>query len=146
MYCLATDIERRLGSERYDKLALVSARGEDWDSIVEDAITEASGLVDSYLMKQYFVPVGDATDDSRPVPLVIRNLTTDIALYLLWKRVGQAEKQPDIREGFHNAIDRLKDIAFGKAEIPSATKDTENRGADYGTEDRVFTADDMKGF
>ena len=146
MYCLATDIERRLGTERYSKLSLVSARGEDWDDIVEDAITEASGLIDSYLMKQYIVPVGDATDASSPVPLVIRNLATDITIYLLWKRVGQAEKQPDVREGFENAIDRLKDIALGKSEIPSASKDTTGHGADYDTEDRIFTTDTMKGF
>ena len=145
MYCTPQDIERRIGTRRYDQLSRAYAEGTSWDNTVRDIIAEASGIVDSYLMKRYIVPVGDAEDPSRPVPLVVRNLTIDLAVYLLWRRTGQAEQQPDIKEGYEKAIQRLKDIAQGVAEIPAAEKDN-NHGGAFEAAPRAFTTEEMERF
>lgn len=145
MYCTLQDIERRIGTNRYNQLSRAYAEGTSWGDIVRDTIAEASSIVDSYLMKRYIIPVGDVDDPSCPVPLVVRNLTIDIAIYLLWRRTGQAEQQPDIKEGYEKAVQRLKDIAQGLAEVPAAEKDS-NHGGAFGADPRVFTSKEMERF
>jgi len=145
MYCLTADIERRIGSRTYQLLSQAFTTGESWENVVNATIEQATGIVNSYLMKRYEVPVGDAADESNPVPQVVRDLTIDVAVYLLYRRAGQAEKIPDIRETYERAINRLKDIARGIAEIPAATKDS-NHGGAFESEDRVFTVEEMRNF
>lgn len=82
-------------------------------SIVDAALREASGRVDSYCRQRYVTPL-QASED-------VKALTLDITVYLLFSRRRQTGVSETVQTRFDQAIAFLKDISSGKASLDQAT-------------------------
>ncbi|MEB9894813.1 DUF1320 domain-containing protein [Bacillus cereus] len=80
--------------------------------IIEEAIADASGEIDGYLVKRYSVPL------SR-VPKVINKYAKDIAVYNLFSRIGidEGEKEKNYLNRYNAAIRFLENVAKGIIDI-----------------------------
>jgi phage gp36-like protein len=78
-------------------------------TIVDAALEEASGKVDSYCRNRYVTPLQSSDD--------VVALTTDIAVYLLFSRRRDARPNEIVRQRFEDAMKFLSDIATKKASI-----------------------------
>lgn len=107
-------------------------------SILNDALSDASGLVDSYAAARYLVPLS-------PAPAVIVRHTSTMAIYLLFLR---REVLPEVRKDAYLATIRwLENLAKGlvtlgveqatAAPAPEAAVGGPQSSSDVG--DRVFT-------
>lgn len=110
-YATQNDLERVYGESMVMRLADHDNSGtldEQDQAAINDALTSASSTVDGYLATRYPVPLANP-------PLVIKNLTIDIAWYrLAYSRLKQTT---EMRQRYEDAIDFLKDVSRGKASI-----------------------------
>lgn len=97
---------------------VLSADRDPQDGVADDAAitaacADASSLIDSYLVRAgYKVPVD-------PVPDVLVEKASDIAVYLLSQGVG-ASYTAEKRQRYEDALRWLEALADGKAELPGA--------------------------
>ena len=113
MYATTQDIVDLHGA---DFLLMVAARGNDVSladdmtaAAINDALGDATSECDTYLATRYMVPIA-------PVPRIIRNHTINMAVYHL---ASTADRMTEIiRERYKNAVNYLKDIAAGRANLP----------------------------
>jgi len=89
---------------------LTTESGDDPDpEVVSQAITKADAEIDAYLGIVYEVPFS-------PVPLLIKSLSVDLALYHLYSRRSVA---PAVRrQRYEAALAFLKGVASGQAVLP----------------------------
>ncbi len=83
--------------------------GQVNSAVVNAALEEASGLVDSYCRARYVTPL-QASDD-------VTGMTISIALYKLFARRRSVKVSETIRQGYEDAMGLLKDIAAMKASL-----------------------------
>jgi phage gp36-like protein len=74
---------------------------------VERAITDADAIIDSFLGGRYRVPLIE------PVPVIIRRIAVDLAVYLLYRRRFELEMPPAMRQRYEDAIAELKRLEAG---------------------------------
>ena len=111
--------------------------------LIDEAIADADGEIDGYLVKRYAVPLA-------PVPKVINKFSKDIALYNLMSRAGLDEEG---REGnyltrYNAAIKFLTLVAEGKVSLGTEASDPQAAAAagfSMHSNRRLFSRDTMKG-
>ena len=124
--------------EQMEEDVLIQLTDDDDAGIVDDdkvtrAIADADAEIDSYCGTKYDIPFST-------VPVMIRKISVDIAIYNLYARRRGAPD--DRKERYDDAISFLKDISKGIASLggdaPSADDDS---GAEATTvkSDRVFS-------
>ncbi len=108
-------------------------------SRVTAAITRADNLINAYLRAQHTVPIVST-------PELIRNLSTSLASYYLWKRrrKGQIDEEREVT--YKSDIKTLEAINKGTIKIDDATSFA-NTGEIYysnkTTTSRVYTSDEL---
>jgi phage gp36-like protein len=141
MYCSVDDLLARYSE---DVLIDITTDGTVDDTEINQAkvdgtIADVSALIDSYLQKEYNVPLS-------PVPRVISKISVDIVLYELFSDRGiDEDSEQDIIRKYKNAIRLLEKIAEGKVTLGSSTPPPDN-GLEVVSQVRVFSRDSLKGF
>lgn len=83
--------------------------GEVNSDVVNAALEEASGRVESYCRQRYVTPLQQSDD--------VKALVLDITLYLLFSRRRETRVSDTVQQRFDQAIGFLKDISAGKASL-----------------------------
>ena len=111
-------------------------------AVVNAALEEASGRVDSYCRQRYVTPLQQS--DS------VTSLVLDIAEYLLFSRRRNAKLSETIRQRYEDAISFLKDVANGKASLDQPgtvqTPQTSSAGPQPADMHERFREKDIEGF
>ena len=140
-YILQSDIEASgVSTAQLVQLTDDEKTGEVDTDKVTKAIEDAESEVNGYVGKRYSVPIAP------PIPNLVQKLSTDIAVWNLWRRRQRAPE--NVRQAYEDAIKTLEKIAAGEIvldveALPPAS--TLTGGEVFGPE-RVFTRDKMKGF
>lgn len=107
-YATVEDITNRYGE---DFLYTIADRDND-DTLdttaVESALSDASGLMDSYLSTRYTLPLVEFPD-------FLKRLCADVAVYWLAEDGGGTTEEK--RQRYEDAVEWLERIAKGKAEL-----------------------------
>lgn len=137
-YATTQDIIDRLGEGATLRVA-DDGTGQVEVGRLQQAVTEAEGEVNSYLMLRYSVPVS-------PVPAMVKNVTLDLAVYrlFLWRGYDQ-EEDVEVRTARNDAIAWLDKVARGIVSLGTATP-AKDFGARMDGADRVFSRDKMRDF
>ena len=109
--------------------------------IIEEAIGDADGEIDGYLMKRYTVPLS-------PPSKVINKFSKDIAVYNLFSRAGidEGEKEKNYLNRYKAAVRFLENVAKGVIDIGiSDTSQKANTGFSMNSNSRLFSRNSMKG-
>lgn len=132
-YSIQTDLLEQISEDRLVQLTDDGDAGVIDTSVVTRAITDADAEIDGYCGTRYDVPF-------LPVPVMIRKLSVDIAIYNLYAR---RKGVPDDRQKrYDNALRFLRDVS---RELISLGSDTPATDTDSGPEatppksDRIFT-------
>lgn len=113
-------------------------------AIVNAALEEASGRVDSYCRARYITPLQPS--DS------LTSLVLDIAVYLLFSRRLETRASDTVQQRFNQAMAFLRDISAGKASLdqPAAQQVPQSSaaGPEISEKDRrlAFREDHLEGF
>lgn len=107
-YSTAEDILVMIPAEELAELTTESGDSPD-PQVVAEAIHKADAEIDAYLGMVFEVPLS-------PVPLLVKSLSVDLALYHLYSRRSAA---PTVRrQRYEAALALLKAVAAGQATIP----------------------------
>lgn len=131
MYITQPEFEQAFGQ---DELTDLLAQGADF-SKTEQA---SASLVSGYIGARYTLPL-------LSVPDVVKGWTLDITRYRLWDEAAPEE----VRRRYEDAISQLRDVAAGKLALPPGVDGTPSSGgfeSEGFADERVFTADTLKGF
>jgi len=132
-YCTKADILEQLEED-----VLIQLTDDDDAGVVDEgkvtrAIADADAEIDSYCGTKYDVPFST-------VPVMLRKMSVDIAIYNLYARRRGAPE--DRKERYDDAISFLKDISKGIASLggdgPSADDDSGPEATTVKS-DRVFS-------
>jgi phage gp36-like protein len=83
------------------------------EGVVTEAISKADAIINSYIGGRYRVPLSS-------VPLIIGDISTQLAIYFLWERRHRQDMPQSLMEIYKNLIARLKDIHEGRISLPIA--------------------------
>lgn len=133
----------RLTAKDLTELTDDDGTGEINTDIVNGALTEASGRVESYCRRRYATPL-QASE-------VVKGLTIDIAIYLLFSRRRETRVSETVQQRYDQAMTLLRDISTAKASLDqpvAATPQTSMAGPEISDKDRclTFREDNIKGF
>lgn len=109
---------------------------------ITKAISGADAVINSYLRGKYVVPLS-------PVPEVINELSSDIALFNLYsRRSAYFELPKSLSDKYKTAISMLKDMRDGKQDlgVEPPPPPSEAIVAEVSGPGRLFTEDSMKDF
>lgn len=98
--------------------------GADDDNLTA-AISSSDSLIDSYLTNAVKVLPLD------PVPEMIKQISYDIAIFYLHDRIQYKDIPDWVRDKYDAAINFLKDVAKGVANIPGLTADDTSEAVQY---------------
>ena len=119
-YCTQSDIETRIGYDELTRLSDYDGDGLPDSDVVDRAISDAEGTIDSYLGERYKVPL-------QTVPDVVKNACADLAVYQLQQ--SRSSVTDDMKERRDDILSWLKDVAKGTASLGSATELEESSSA-----------------
>jgi phage gp36-like protein len=130
--------------DRYGAAALIVAADRDGDGaedtgVVEQALTDASELMDSYIGAKYPLPLASAAPVLIPV-------CVDIAFYKLCQ--GHGPLTDEIKDRFEQAIAWLRDLSKGVVSLGSPAVEGEpapGERPEFTSAPRRFTRDSLKG-
>lgn len=111
MYCSVADLEKRLPASVVATLTDDSAGANLDVDIANEAIADASAIIDGYISTRYQLPL------ATPVPIIIVRLCSDIAIYKLATRKFDHEMPEAMTERYNNSIKILDKIATGRINI-----------------------------
>jgi len=140
-YCTQTDIEEQTSQAELIELTDDAGAGAVDATAVARAVADADAEIDSYCGSRYTLPFS-------PVPVMIRKLSVDIAVYNLFSRRAILKISDERQKRYDNAVRFLRDVARGlislgaDAPTPVNTSDT----ASIAGNDRLFTREKMSGF
>ena len=109
--------------------------------VVNGALEEASGRIDSYCRERYQTPL-QVTD-------VVRGLALDICVYLLFSRRRSIRMAETVRQRNEDAIALLKDISTGKATLDQPVGNTaqaSSGGPEISSKRERFSEREIGGF
>ena len=132
-YSTEADILLQIDKETLINLTDDVDSGSINDDVVNQAISDADALIDSYIGSNYTVPL-------TMVPQIIKTISVDIAIYNLYSR--RMDTMPDVRKDrFKNALKYLQDIANSKISLPGGSTSPSNAVIRVNTNkmDRAFT-------
>lgn len=142
MYANLDDLKERFGEQEIIQLTdreNLPATTID-DSVVDEALGDATSLIDSYLKKRYKLPLAS-------VPKILTRFCSDIARFYLYG--SRADKDGEVQRGYEQAHAWLKDVAKGTVELQDAENDPAQAGDSQvksSGNDRTFTQVTMKGY
>jgi phage gp36-like protein len=140
-YCIQADLEEQISPAELGELTDDAGSGSADTSAVARAIADADAEIDSYCGGRYTLPFS-------PVPVMIRKLSVDIALYNLHTRRSFAKAPEERQKRYENAVRFLRDVSKGLISLGAdepARADTSNSVEMTGN-DRIFTRAKMQGF
>lgn len=113
MYATQQDI-----INKYDEITLrrLSSKSNDGDInvvVVNDALSNASAIIDGYISSQYDLPLSSEVS-------LLRSYCVDIAVYEM--ATGQSMMSDDIKERHENAKKFLADVGKGKFSLGLSKK------------------------
>lgn len=114
---------------------IVNDAGTPQDSYLEDAITSADNMIDTYIRNVVNTLPLD------PVPETIAQCSYFIASYYLHDRIQYNDIPVRVKDNYDIAINLLKDIAAGKASLEGVEEDDIDAQVDYDVNDNIFTRD-----
>ncbi|HUT24959.1 MAG TPA: DUF1320 domain-containing protein [Sumerlaeia bacterium] len=132
MYASQSDIEDRLDPKHLIELADDDGDGTPDSAVIDAAIADADGLIDSYLNVRYDVPLAT-------VPALVKKLSADLAVAALFARRREAAS-PTHEKRAREATALL--LALGKGDVLLAGV---SQGGAKGTPEST-TKDDPKVF
>lgn len=121
-YCTLTDIMTYVPERELIETTDDTNTGEVNASLVDTIISDASELVDGYLSALYSVPLAD-------VSKLIKSITVDIAVYLLYSRRLSLEMPDSLSARYKNALNLLEKIRKGEISLGMPTATTESTPA-----------------
>ncbi len=107
-YCTMEDIEAVLDRQSLIRYTDDDDTGSPGEDIVNRAIIDADGLIDSFVSSVYRI--------TEPIPALLTALSVDIAVYRIASRRGDAPEE--FRKRYEDAVQRLQEIASGKSVLP----------------------------
>lgn len=143
MYGLVQDLVDRIGQEVLEDLAegaVVAAPESEGYRRVVRALESATNLIDSYVQTRYPVPL-------TPVPPVVRDKATDIALYQLgsWRGIDPEDASGKVLIANYRSAERwLQDVAKGTVTLGPAPAAPPPGGVEISSRPRVFSRDRLK--
>ena len=137
-YSALGDITNLIGEERIIELTDDDNTGASNQTIIDDAISAADDLIDGYLRSRYTLPLA-------AVPVLIKRISIDIAVYNLYKRRAE-DGLPETREkDYRDALKLLDRIQAGKINLgiePSGSTEGGFR-TNKTSDDRIFSSDEL---
>lgn len=141
MYCTLDDLLEKVSEDVLIDITTdggIDAVAVDQDK-VNDAIADASALIDSFCQKKYDVPFD-------PAPRIIKKIAVDLTLYELFSLRGiNEDEDQEIVTKQKQAIRFLEKIASGALTIGVPSPPPGN-SLKVESQDRVFSRDSMKEF
>lgn len=130
----------RLSLEQMDQLINDGEPGNDPQTVLDATNQDAATEVDGYC-KRYVTPFN-------PVPNRVKALHREIWIHNLFKKRPQMESEEG-RKNYEDAIDFLKMVANGKADIPGAalkeiSASSSSAGGSFSASEKVFTDQSLK--
>ncbi|HSW38567.1 MAG TPA: DUF1320 domain-containing protein [Acidobacteriota bacterium] len=132
-YCTTSDLLARIGEAELIELTDDDSAGVLDAARVSAAIADADAEIDSYCGSRYTSPFS-------PVPVMIKKLSVDMAVYNLFSRRAHLAEVPKARKDrYDNAIRFLRDVAKGvvslgadapaeaAADLPETTRAADDR-------------------
>lgn len=149
MYCTIKEVRDSIKDDAIgtliggDYIDDPAEREEQITPLIDNAIEDASGEVDGYLVKRYPVPL-------RIVPKVINKFAKDIAVYNLYSRIGidESDREKNYLNRYNAAIRFLENVAKGMIDIDTGVNDSTSKattGFAVHSSPRRFSRDSMKG-
>ena len=128
MYCTADDLIERFGESELLQLSDEQNTGTLNTAVIDQAITDASNEIDSYLIGSYELPL-------TTVPEFVKGYACDMARYRLWD--DGALEQVTIR--YRTAIKYWRDISTGVLRLYGTTE-TGEKLVEMESVEPVFTS------
>jgi len=144
-YAINQDVIDRLGTALAAQLTTPASSTVPDQNQITIAREGAEGLINSYLARRYATPV-DITLDAGAAAL-LKAATIDVAEFRLRER--RPPVPDDVTQRFDRTVEWLREIAEGKANMPSAVElpgpTSEGPVGQAQGDPRVFTRDQLKG-
>lgn len=149
-YATLAEFKRRLGSSSsplglYEQLTDRIAATTANDTVGQDLLDEAQALINMWLAKRYATPVSTA---DAATAATLRKVTLDLAEYGAWASAAPRRTLPErVKQAFDAAMEWLRDVAAGKAELPgaAAAEAAESSSAEAAGYARVWTEEGLEG-
>ena len=127
-YCTKDDLLTKIPADYLVDLADDDGDGQVDDTVINEAIEQASAEIDTYLGSRYSTPLSS-------VPKIVKKLCIDIVLYNLHLR---SDKVTDAwKDTYKNAVELLKAIAKGDVTI-GVEVEPESTGFKVLTREKMF--------
>ena len=105
-YVTQEELATRFGADELIAIADRDRDGTADPAVIEQAITDASAEIDSYLGTRYSVPLDEA-------PAAVKSACADIARY----RLMDERPLDEVTKRYDSAIRFLRDVATGRASL-----------------------------
>jgi phage gp36-like protein len=129
-YATLSDLVSRFGEEQLVQLTDRNGSGVIDQSIVDQAINDASALIDGYLSGRYPVPLS-------PVPAILVGYACDLARYNLFPDANLDDVNT-VRIRQRDAIRFLEQVGQGKLSLGLRPEPTRDNGVQFSTNQNVF--------
>jgi phage gp36-like protein len=110
--------------------------------VVQAALDEASGRVDSYCGQRYKTPLQTS--------VLVKSMTLDIAIYILQTRRRDTKLTETVTQNFNFAMSMLRDVSTGKASLDTPANAAEPQSSSSGVtvtgKRQIFDECNLKGF
>lgn len=137
-YIALEDLDEYLSDKVVQQLTDDDGSGFKNTAIVDEAITGAEGVIDSFLSRRYDVPLASP-------PEVVKEMAVQLAAYRLHAR--RMRVPADIKDLRDQAMELLKDIRDNKQDLEGVTSDTDNiTEVEFTDNDRIHDRDEWKGW
>ena len=134
-YSIQADIEEQISTDELIELTDDTGSNAVDPSVISRAIEDADAEIDSYCGGHYAVPFSS-------VPLMIRKLSVDMAVYHLFSRRSVLKVPEERQKRYDNAIRFLRDVSKGVISLgANAPADPKGNSAQATRteDDRIFT-------
>jgi len=143
-YVSVNELKNRIEREDIEELSNDDTGATDSVALINEVIYDAQDMVNSYVQTRYSTPL------SEPVPRVIRDVTSTIAIYYLHLRRDWTLTEA-MTKAYNDAMKWLRDLAAGKTMLDIANNS--NASGYFGAQTRIFqgvshdnTTDKFDGF
>jgi phage gp36-like protein len=131
MYATLADMVARFGEEQLVQLTDRNRSGVVDAVVIDQALTDASAVVDGYLSGRYEIPL-------TPVPPILVGYTCDLARYNLYPDAELSETNP-VRARQRDAIKFLQFVGEGKLSLGIHPEPTSDNSVQFSSAGKVFS-------
>ena len=135
-YSTITTLNLQFGEEEVLRSSDRDADGVADVGVVDRAIADADGEIDSYLGTKYEVPLN-------PAPPIVVTASSTIAMYRMSYDAGTLTDEK--RRRYEDLIRWLRDVASGKAVLDGGNGTKSSGGVRYFSEPREYTRSKLGG-